>query len=136
MVLEARSSGCGDTTLAEIVMKSCEESLFPHLWEEQVVPLLSQLVDPKEEQDLVEKMSSQLEGLPQSFFEIPKGCESPSRWSAAALEMAGVASAVMPTDKLAALLRAAKGKHLTVFFAQGNPTHSTFFIFFIFSLTS
>ena len=53
-------------------------------------------------------MAHKLEGLPQSFFEIPKGCESPSRWSAAALEMAGISSAVMPTDKLAALLRAAK----------------------------
>lgn len=56
----------------------------------------------------VDKMAHKLEGLPQSFFEIPKGCESPSRWSAAALEMAGISSAVMPTDKLAALLRAAK----------------------------
>ena len=43
----------GKTTLSEIVMKSCEASLFPHLWDEQVVPLLASLVDPKEEQALV-----------------------------------------------------------------------------------
>ena len=96
-------------------MKSCEESLFPHLWENQVLPLLSSLVDPIEEEALVHKMSTQLEGLPQSFFEIPIGCESPSRWSAAALEMAGVSAAVMPTDKLAALLRAAKVIYGTYF---------------------
>ena len=39
--------------MSEIVMKSCEASLFPHLWDEQVVPLLASLVDPKEEQALV-----------------------------------------------------------------------------------
>ena len=68
-------------------MNSCEESLFPHLWEEKVEPLLWSLVDANEQEELVHKMSTKLEGLSQSFFEIPKTCESPSRWSAATLEM-------------------------------------------------
>jgi hypothetical protein len=108
LVSKSKNKRLGKTTLSEIVMRSCEESLFPHLWEDNIVTLLTSLVDPLEESALVTKMSTKLEGLPQSFFEIPIGCESPSRWSAATLEMAGVSSAVMPTDKLAALLRAAK----------------------------
>ena len=91
-------------------MKACEESLLPLLWDTHIEQLISGIVDAKsgDEAALVAKMRNKLEGLPQSFFGIPEMYNSPSRWSAAALEMSGIASAMMPTDKLAALLRAAK----------------------------
>jgi hypothetical protein len=100
----------GVRTLGEIVMKACEESLLPMLWDTHIERLISGMVDAKSQDELalVAKMRNRLEGLPQSFFDIPEMYDSPSRWSAAALEMSGIASATMPTDKLAALLRAAK----------------------------
>ena len=100
----------GVRTLGEIVMKACEESLLPMLWDTHIERLISGMVDAKSQDELalVAKMRNRLEGLPQSFFDITEMYDSPSRWSAAALEMSGIASATMPTDKLAALLRAAK----------------------------
>lgn len=91
-------------------MKACEESMLPALWDTHIEQLISGMLDTKsvDERALVAKMHNRLEGLPQAFFGIPSNFNSPSQWSAAALEMSGISSANMPTDKLAALLRAAK----------------------------
>ena len=69
----------GIKTLGDIVMKACEESLLPMLWDTHIEQLISGIVDAKsgDEAALVAKMRNKLEGLPQSFFGIPEMYNSP-----------------------------------------------------------